>query len=286
MRTIKLLVATGWALTPVATSAIGCQVIPMDVSGPRPTVSVRMNGRPPVQAIFDTGAMSMTVDSNQEPALGLVNAGPLKPPFNEHGTGFQTSLKNVRIGNLVIGDVDVAAMPSMMPGVAGVVSPSTFGNRYVTVDMAGSRLRICPKTAANHPAGKGEPYTPEPVSLPAVPLVAGNERLAAHIDSGSPLGVSFPMRYSTMFKFAEPLKNIGIARSHFGEKPIYRAKIDGPVQVGALTLDSPQVYFSDVVPGPNVGGDLLKRLTITIDPVSKLVWTAVVEPTQMLHHHL
>jgi len=82
------------------------------------------------------------------------------------------------------------------------------------------------------------------------------------------------MRYSETIKLSEPLKKIGVARTHFGEKPIYAAKIAGPVKVGELTLDSPKAFFSDVVPGPNVGGDLLRRLTITIDPVEKRAWTS------------
>jgi hypothetical protein len=111
------------------------------------------------------------------------------------------------------------------------------------------------------------------VILPAIRVSAGSQSVAAHIDTGSPLTLSFPMRYADLIELSEPLKKIGVARSHFGEKPIYAAKIAGMVKVGELTLASPKAFFSDVVPGPNVGGELLRQMIITIDPVSKLAWT-------------
>jgi hypothetical protein len=261
---------------PSAHAATLCTAVPLDVSGPRPMVTVQMNDRAPIKAIFDTGNMSTTVDLNQAAGLGLVKSGPLKE-FNQPGaTGYQTFLKHVKIGDVAIGTLNAAALPGMMPGVAAVIGPSAFGNRYVTIDLARSQLRICPRTAANRPVGPGEPYTSPPVVLPAVRVAAGAQSLSAHIDTGSPLTLSFPMKYAEIFKLAEPLKKIGVARTHFGEKPLYSARIAGPVQVGALTLDSPQAYFSDVVPGPNVGGEMLRRFTMTIDPVGKLAWTAPV----------
>lgn len=262
-----------------ASAAPSCQSIPLDTSGPRPTVMMAMNGRAPIKAIFDTGNMSTTVDLNHAAEFGLVKTGPLTL-FNQPGaTGYQTLLKQVTVGDLVIGNLSAAALPAMMPGMAAVIGPSAFGNRYVTLDFAASRLRICPKIAANRPPGPGESYTPPPVVLPAVRIVAGNLHLAGHIDTGSPFGLSFPLRFSKVFALAAPLKKIGVARSHFGEQPIYKAQIAGPVQVGPLMLDSPQAYFSDVVPGPNVGGELLRRMTITIDPVAKRAWTTVLPAT-------
>jgi len=279
MRIALSLILTIAAGSPTIAQAAGsCSVVPLDLSGPRPTVMIRMNGRAPVKAVFDTGNMSTTVDLNRATELGLVNSGPLTM-FNQHAaTGYQTLLRNVAVGNLIIGNLSAAALPSMMPDVAAVVGPSAFRDRYVTLDFALSELRICAKTAANHPAGPGEPYTSPPVVLPAVPIVAGSQRVAGHIDTGSPFGLSFPVSYSKTLKLSEPLKKIGVARSHFGEQPLYRSKIAGRVEVGPLTLQDPQAYFSDVVPGPNIGGELLRRMIITIDPVAKRAWTKAGPP--------
>lgn len=273
------------AFPTAAHAAVTCSTIPLDLSGPRPTVMIEMNGRAPVKAIFDTGNMSTTVDLNQAAELGLVNSGPLQL-FNQPGaTGYQTLLKQVAVGDVQIGDLSAAALPSMMPGFAGVVGPSAFGNRYVTLDFGRSQLRICPRIAANRPSGPGEPYTAAPVALPAVPMVIGTEHLAAHIDTGSPFALSFPLSFSKSLKLSEPVKKIGVARSHFGEQPIYRSAIAGPVQIGAITLQTPQAYFSDVVPAPNVGGDLLRRMTVTIDPVEKRSWAvARSDPGAALPH--
>lgn len=284
MRMTILLLAGLAGTTPAnARAAASCTAIPLDLSGPRPMVSVAMNGKPAVKAIFDTGNMSTVVDLNQADALGLVRSGPLKE-FNTPGAaGYQTLLKGVKIGDLAIGDLSAAAMPSMIPGTAAVVGPSSFGDRYVTVNLASSQLRICPRTRAYRPVGVGEPYTAPPVVLPAIRVRLGSETIAAHIDTGSPLALSFPMKYADTIKLSEPLKKIGVARSHFGEKPIFAAKIAGTVKVGDLVLDNPKAFFSDVVPNPNVGGELLRRLRITIDPVSKVAWTSALPAGPAAH---
>lgn len=274
-----MLIASIWLASTAAfgvQAAPPCTAIPLDLSGPRPALMMAMNGRAPMKALFDTGAMATSVDLGRARALGLSNAGPLKPPFSDHGlTGYQTRLKRVSIGGMAIGDFDAPAMPTMVPGIVATVGPSVFGQRYVTLDFAKSELRVCPRNAANRPLGAGEPYTAPPVILPAIAVVAGTTRVAAHIDTGSPLGLFFPMRYAASFTLSEQLKKVGMARSHFGEQPIYQSRIAGPVKVGAVTLDSPQVHFSDVVPEPNVGVALLRQMNITIDPVAKRAWTTV-----------
>src|SRR6476661_2536459 len=112
---IVLLASLGVALSTNARAATPCTSVPLDVSGPRPMVSVRVNDKAAIKAIFDTGNMSTTVDLNRAAELGLVRSGPLKV-FNTPGaTGYQTLLKRVDIGGLKIGNLSASAMPSMMP---------------------------------------------------------------------------------------------------------------------------------------------------------------------------
>ena len=60
-----------------------------------------------------------------------------------------------------------------------------------------------------------------------------------------------------------------------GEMPISRAKLKGRVQVGPVTLDSPDAMFTDVIPNANVGSKLLRQMVITIDPSGKRSWATV-----------
>ena len=80
------------------------------------------------------------------------------------------------------------------------------------------------------------------------------------------------MRFSESLKLAGPLLPAGRARSHQGEYPVFKARIEGRLRVGPLTLEDPEVRFTDVVPMPNVGGALLRKMVITIDSAGRRSW--------------
>jgi hypothetical protein len=48
----------------------------------------------------------------------------------------------------------------------------------------------------------------------------------------------------------------------------------GEVQVGPLTLADPQVDLIDGLPFVNVGGQVLRQMTITLDPERRLAWAS------------
>ena len=263
---------TAFATAASAKNAVGCtSPVPLDLTGPRPVVTVTNAAGVEGKALFDTGAMATVVEMQQAERLGLKREGPLRPPFAGHGDGYQSSIHGMRMGDVPVPDGPVAVLTTMLPDFAAVLSPQTFTGRLVRLDFAAATLTICPAALA-HGLGEGTPYVSGPFALPAIPLVVGGQKIAAHIDTGSPIELMFPMRFAKTLPLAGPLVSGGKARSHDGEHPIFKSRIKGSVKVGQLTLEDPEIRFSDVVPMPNVGGALLRRMVITIDPAGKRSW--------------
>jgi hypothetical protein len=250
----------------------GCSAaVPLDLSGPRPVVTLTTRTGVEARALFDTGAMATVIDVAQAERLGLAREGPLGPPFAGHGEGYSSSIRGMRIGAITLPDGPVSVLPSLLPQFAGVLSPQTFAGSLVRLDLAAATLTICPVSLADS-LGAATPYVAGPFALPAIPIVAGGATIAAHIDTGSPMALAFPMRFAATLPLAGPPAPAGRARSHIGEHVLSRARIQGSVRVGPLTLENPEVHFTDAVPGPNVGGALLRRMVIVIDPAGRRSW--------------
>jgi hypothetical protein len=94
------------------------------------------------------------------------------------------------------------------------------------------------------------------------------------MDTGSPMGLSFPMSYAHTLSLGEPLRQVGRAQTSFSDMlPIYQARIAGAVRVGPLSFVNPEVRFTAVIPNVNVGMSILRELTLVIDPEAKRSWT-------------
>lgn len=261
-----------------AQDSTGCSApIPLDLSGPRPVVTMTTSTGIEARALFDTGAMGTVIEMQQAERLGLAREGPLRPPFAGHGEGYQSSIRGMRIGSLPLPDGPVSVLTTLLPQFAGVLSPQTFAGRLVRLDLAAATLAICPAAFAQA-LGEPTPYMSGAFALPAMPVTVGGRSIQAHIDTGSPMDLAFPMRFAETLPLAAPPVAAGRARSHIGEHPVFRARIDGVVRVGPVRLENPEVRFTDAIPMPNVGGALLRQLVITIDSAGRRSWTQRAHP--------
>jgi hypothetical protein len=273
----KLAIGFGAMTVLVATpAAAACQPpIKLDVSGPRPTVEMTTrNGRSGV-AVFDTGSMGAIISPELARQLGLAKEGPVGAPFDRLAAAntYSSTLRGLRLAGVPVGDIPVPVVPSPVPGISGILSPQIFRGKLVEVNLGKAQLRLCDRAAGLAALGPGTPYSGGPFPLPAIPVTVGPTKVAAHIDTGSPMALGFPLRFAKQFALASPLKQTGAVQGHNGVHPIYVAKIKGTVQVGPLTLTNPEARFSDVFPMPNVGTALLRQVVLTIDPQGQRSWT-------------
>jgi hypothetical protein len=250
------------------------QAIPLNTSGPRPTVMMTVANGKGGKAVFDTGSMGTIVDVGFAQTAGLANEGPVGPPYDRmpFPNKYASTLHGLRLGGILIGDTRVPVLPAPEPGIAAVLSPQLFSGRLIEVDLGKRKLRVCSRSDARQ-LGPGTPYSSGPFSLPAISVRIGKTTLPAHIDTGSPFALSFPLEYARQFSLIAPMVKIGTGRSHNGEGDIFSAVIRGEVQIGPLTLTNPKVIFTDIIPNPNVGSELLRQMVVIIDPDAKRSWT-------------
>jgi hypothetical protein len=250
--------------------------IPLDLSGPNPTVTISINGGAPEHWILDTGAMGSLMNIERARALGLREEDTVQIGSPAGGTpmqGFLTTLNNVRVGGAPVASMRVVAAPWDHEDLDGVLSPNAFSGRLVTFDFGHALVHISDKTAATTPRGAGTPYRGEgPHRLPGIPITLGASHWTAHMDSGAPGGLVFPYSMASSLPLTAAPVLAGHAQFVDSVHDRYRATLNGQIQIGPLTLDHPQIEFIDGLPELNVGMQVLRRMRVTLDPEAQVAW--------------
>lgn len=264
-----------FSLTPSAARAD--DVVPLDLSGTRPAVSVTIGDGAPELWVFDTGAGGSVIEMDRARALNLPELQAVQVGSPAGGTpmqGFITRLAGARIGDVALPEISVVAASTLLPDRVGVLSPNIFAGRLVTLDFGRNELRIADKTAANIPTGPTVAYFGRgPHALPGLNVQVGDgPALQAHIDSGSPGGLTFPYSMASSLPLAAPPVQVGQARFVDGAHPRYTAQLQGVVHVGPLMLENPEIGLIDGLPYLNVGMGLLRDMVITLDPEERRTW--------------
>ena len=251
--------------------------IPLDLSGTRPAVAISIGGAPAELWIFDTGAGGTVINIDRARALNLPEEQPVRLGSPAGGTpqeGFMTTLNGASINGVALPALRVVAAPSLMPDRGGVLSPNAFRGRLVTFDFAHSIAHVSDKTPANIPSGEATPYSGGGGhhALPSIPVTVNGQALEAHLDSGSPGGLTLPYSMAASLPLAAPPVQTGVARFVDGTHPRYTATLNGHAQVGPLSLDNPQIEFIDGLPMVNIGMRLLSQMKVTLDPEQQRSW--------------
>jgi hypothetical protein len=250
------------------------EVIPLDLSGPRPLAMLTIGSSPPVPVIFDTGATGNVLDADYARSRTLSNLGSTtvaSPAGGMPVQGFRTVIEEGRLGGALLRHVSAIVVPLPMPRARGVISPYTFSGRLVSVDFAKGQIRVTPKGRAQVPVGSGFAYGPE--GLPAVPVTIGATTYPGHIDSGSNGFLTVPLALADHLPLDAPPHVIGRARLAGGEeREVTGARIRGIVRVGPLSFENPDVVFVAGLQRVNVGTRALSGATILLDPTERLSW--------------
>jgi hypothetical protein len=267
-----------------ATSACGRtskpdQIIPLDLSGPHPTAMLSIGKNAPIKVIFDTGAGGSLIAKKLADQLGLPSQGDVNvasPGATAPVKASFVSIPSAHLGGAELEDGQFVAMelPPRIVEYDGVVSPNAFSGRLLRFEFANSRVVVTDKTQASIPAGDGFAYGGEAFhSLPAADIDVAGVTITAHLDSGSRYGLNLPVEFAKKIPLKGPLVPTDPVHMIGGEHAAYMATINGAVHIGPLTLTDPQVMFIEGIPPfGNVGIQLLKQLTLVLDPESKRSW--------------
>jgi hypothetical protein len=255
-----------------AESANEMMVIPLDLSGARPAVSLAIGDSPPSLVTFDTGTMYNFIDSDSTREFGFVNEGRPPAPFAQNDA-FTTTIHNARINNKPIPAFKAIVMPwNILPNRIAMIGPNIFSGSLVTLDFRAAELRITKKTTGLDRTSHAIPYGNPPYSMPNLQIKIGDRKISALLDTGSAYTILFPLADAKNLELSEPLIENGLIRGHNGQYSIFDSKIAGTVQIGPLTVENPSVRFTDAVPFANVGMEYLKKMTITLDPEAQKLW--------------
>ena len=106
--------------------------------------------------------------------------------------------------------------------------------------------------------------------LPMIPLTVAGRAVDAHLDSGSPGGISLPKPMAADLPLDTPPVEKHRARTVDKEFVILGAPLKGEVKLGRYTIENPDLSFTDL-PVAHVGFDLLRRYSVTLDVMNHRV---------------
>ncbi|MFN0151823.1 MAG: pepsin/retropepsin-like aspartic protease family protein [bacterium] len=256
---------------------VGEQIIPLDVTGVRPTAQLTAGDQPPVSMIFDTGAGGTIINTAFAKSLALESRGAIdvgSPGGANPVKGFFATIPSARLGEAVLKDVTVIVvdLPLPLEGVSGVMSPNAFVGSLVRFELANARVVVVPKSPETIPSVASHPYSSGGHPLPAIVIDFAGVELDAHIDTGSSRGLSMPIESAKRLKLKSPLTPTAPIRRAGGEHNAFTAEVAGDVRIGPLTLTDPLVTFIEGVPIGNIGFSVIKDLLIVLDPAEKRSW--------------
>lgn len=272
---LAALLAAAAAPAPRAT-----EIIPLDLSGPRPTAMLAVGGAAPVPVVFDTGASGNLLEADYARALGLPNQGRANvgtPAGQAPGEAFRTTIREARLGGAALRDVraSVLALPRMRAtAIRGVFGPGTFSGRLVHLDLGRGEIRITDRTPATIPAAAAYPYSGAgELALPGVPVEIGGRSFDAVIDTGNPTALLLPTALAEQVPLDGPLTP-GPPGGLIDGAPrnTFLGRIRGVVRIGPLSFENPQVRFMDGIRRVNVGMAALRGVTIVLDPAERRSW--------------
>ena len=252
-------------------------------------VDASINGGAPLPFVFDTGATDI-LDMAAAKKLGIPVEGKLA------GGGYGDKIedfgfakvKRVSLGGLALPDQVFGTWDSgSWSAIEGAESAGLLGYEFVkravlSIDYAGRRMAFTKQSAFHPPAGAvAIPFTFDS----HVPMVHGTidgVEGEFEIDTGSrgalSLMIPFAREHGLIAKYhATRVATVGFGVGGPSKALLARA---GQLRLGSVTVDAPVTDIATDKGGAavsartagNIGGDLLKRFTLTLDYQHHLLW--------------
>jgi hypothetical protein len=254
--------------------------VPMNSDGGRPIIEVRINGSGPYRFMLDTGATMTLLDPEVARALSLSPATTQSAAAAAMDRApMMVKARELRIGAATVTNCNLAVMPMRMSrgadGPAGILSASSFPGYLLTLNYRDKTVALVRGSLPAADEKSVFQYTETEV-LPTVPVLIGGYRTRVHLDTGSPFGLTLPMKFLSELPLEAPPVTGRPVRTPSGEFPVSIGKVRGEIRVGAIPLDLSEVFFSDARPSPapavgNIGFKVLDRWVVTLDSKSRRI---------------
>jgi hypothetical protein len=249
--------------------------VPMFTRAGRSIVEARINGKGPYRFYFDTGASGPVISQvlAQELTLEVIGEAAVKSGGDSAGKkpipAHLVRIDDLELGAAKLSVVNIVAMDRARLGSkdapVGVLSPTMFAGHLVTLDYPRKGIRIragelgAPDNKTVFGYLNGRP-------IPSLIVAIGDQTIEAHVDSGSPGGVSLPTAIADKLTLeGKPIDTGKKARSVSGDFPVLEGKLKGKLSFGTFSLTNPTIEFSDVVQRGNLGARILESFALTLD---------------------
>jgi predicted aspartyl protease len=244
-----------------------------------PTLSVTVNGKP-LRLGFDTGAsggIHLSADAAARLALEPIGEGMAMDPSSRNPQPIKVyKLDALQIGSVTVHGMPASASPTQQTrreGLDGIIGLGAFDGYLVTVDYVHHHFRL---DRGALPAADGASIFGYDAFIPEVPLTVEGRPVTAHLDTGNTrYPVIVPDSFATGLHHHDAAQAIGQAHTVSNDITMFAASVDGPVQVGKVTLSETKVGWPTVIDKANIGSLALANTVVTVDPSNKRVRLAV-----------
>ena len=243
---------------PVQGATVPLRLIMQD----RATVDVMVNGRGPYVFAIETGAPIVLVTERLATALHLPADNP-------------STVDSLRIGDLVLRDLPVVKGPAFLPGVDGLLGLTAYADLLLTVDYPALSVRF-ERGALVEPNGRDVLPLVEMGQHLGVDVDVGGHPHHAVLDTQSAAAIDCAPEVADSLRFVSGRVPTGSA-SIGGQPPVpvFSARLDGDVRMGATTIQRPILGIVSPPPGfPRellLGARLLRHFVITLDQRNKRI---------------
>ena len=241
----------------------------------RHLVEVRVGEAGPYRFLIDTGSRVSLIDRGIASELGLRTTGSttVGAPGGAPVEADVVAAPILHVGELSARAVRMVTLDLVgMTGgtIQGVLGMELFDDVLLTLDPThdvvvlsrGSLVPGDPDVIRFDPSSDGID----------VPMMVAGTRVVAHLDTGSPGGITLPRDLMESLPLTSDSGRTGTAGMVGGNRSIETRQLRGVVQVGALEFRDPRITFLD--PSPpygNIGSQLLDGLVVAIDRRSGLL---------------
>jgi hypothetical protein len=259
-------------------------IVPMLDIGGRPGVELKINGKGPFVFVLDTGA-AMTVVS-EDLCRELHLSAPKKVEVHMVGGGEgelppPVAIHEISFGDAVLKDMIAAMMPMPPLGPSeqaprGVLSAASIPGYLLTYDYPSKRIIIKKGSLVEADSKSIFQYGADRL-LPTVPVRVAGHDTEVDVDTGSPDGLTLPSRFLAELPLATQPSEVGKVRTpRGGEFTVSIARVAGTIEIGKYKLDTDEVHFSDIHPGPlppsgNIGYEVLRHFVVTLDSKNRRI---------------
>ena len=252
--------------------------VPFDADAPRPIIEAKINGKGPFRFILDTGAQGLVINADLAKQLDLQSTG--KTHMGDPSDPEAIEVDRVRLDSVSIGDAILTGVnaiswepPAAFGGHAlsksrGIIGLMMLTDCLVTFDYANNEMRL---TRGELPPVNGKDvikFASRDDGLPTIKLHVGNVAFDAHIDSGSPGGITLPENVQDRIELKSKPTVVGRARTVNSSFDILAADLDGNARIGGHTFEQPKLVFIDMLNSSgvgNIGSAILRQFKVTFD---------------------